>query len=153
MKNSLKIFTLGMLGGIAGHLLFSASPLEAALQRAKFQSINVMNENGQRIGVLAPGDNGDGVLFLFTSKGKTSVQMGSYPTGGEAGQSLIGLNDKFNQLRLLMRLHSDNDSPTLIMKDRYGVDKIVLGLRGEAQTPYLEYKDNTGQVKDLLQSR
>lgn len=151
MKKHLSIFLLAMLGTIAGNILFTATPLQAALQKGSFESVNIFNTSGQRVGTLSNSDDNQGVFFLFSDKGKTTVQMGAYPTGSEKGQALFGLNDTMNQLRLLIRLHSSEDSPTLIMKDRYGVDKIVLGLRGENQTPYLEYKDDSGRVKNLLQ--
>lgn len=151
MKKHMLTFACGMMGGLFGAALFMSTPLHAALQKAQYRSVDVFNDAGRRIGTLSPGDSGQGVLFLFSDQGKTTVQMGSYPAGGENGQALFGLSDPLNQLRLLMRLHEAENSPTLIMKDRYGVDKIVLGLRGENQTPYFEYKADDGRTVDLLQ--
>lgn len=144
------IFLISMAGGIVGSVLLTATPLQAAIKNAQYGTVDVFNAQGNRIGTLAPGDSGQGVLFLFSEKGKTTVQMGSYPAGGESGQALIGLSDPLNQLRMLFRLHSSDNSPTMIMKDRYGVDKIVMGLRGANQTPYLEYKADDGRTVDLF---
>lgn len=150
MKKHIATFLIGLLGGIVGAVLFTASPLMAALTTGQFRDVNIYNADGKRAGTFSASESNEGVLFLFGENGKTTVQMGAYSTGSEKGQALIGLNDPLNQLRLLFRLHSNENSPTMVMKDRYGVDKIVLGLRGENQTPYLEYTKDDGRVVNLL---
>ncbi len=150
MKKHIGIFLVGLLGGIIGAVLFTASPLMAALTNGQFSAVNIYNNEGKRVGTFSNGDGNQGVLFLFSGNGKTTVQMGAYPSGGEKGQALIGLNDPMNQLRMLFRLHGDDNSPTLVMKDRYGADKIVMGLKGNNQTPYLEYKKDDGQIVNLM---
>lgn len=150
MKKYLGILLIGILGGIIGAIIFTASPLQAALKKAQFQTVDIFNPQGKRVGTFSTAEADQGVLFLFSENNKTTIQMGSYPSGSERGQALIGMNDPFNQLRLLFRLHGSDNSPTMVMKDRYGVDKIVMGLKGDAQTPYLEYTGSDGITRNLM---
>lgn len=148
--STLKTITLCALGGFLGSAAFTISPLSAAMNDAQFTSLTTYNSSGKRTAYLGPGDNGQGTYFLFDKNGGLSVQMGSYGSGSESGQSLLGLHDKNEHLRLLFRMYGPSDSPTLIMKDESGRDRIVMGLDGSTQEPYLNVTDSSGQTRDIL---
>jgi hypothetical protein len=68
----------------------------------------------------------------------------------ERGQTLFGMHDRFGYLRLLMRMHGPEDSPTVVMKDNTGKDRIVFGLDGTTQTPYFKYTNDHGEMVNLF---
>lgn len=76
--------------------------------------------------------------------------MGAYDSGSEKGQTLMGLHDKKGSLRLLMRLHGSQDSPVVVMKDRVGDDKLVFGLEGQDEMPYIKYRNKSGSMVNLI---
>jgi hypothetical protein len=140
------LVVFSFLGGIAGSLLMTAMPLNAAGPG----DLVVYNQKGQRVGFIGALNDGQGTMFLFNEKGGTQIQMGSYGSGPERGQSLIGLHDREDNLRFLLRLYGEKDSPTMVMKDDTGADRLVIGLDGTEQTPYIQYMDSQGQMKNLL---
>ncbi|HEY3999909.1 MAG TPA: hypothetical protein VGO93_13630 [Candidatus Xenobia bacterium] len=131
MKNWIS-YTLVLVGGIIGGLL---SPLArpAVAQNTVYQ--------GQQ-------------LWILGSDGRQRIQLGTYASGGEAGQPAMGLTDNHGHLRFLFRLAGRNDSPVLVMKDRGGRDRLVmgLGLNDDAQEPFLAVIDSRGQKKLLTGS-
>lgn len=146
-KHTCITFLAGLIGGIIGAALFTASPLQA---QARGQSSQQYNTQGARVSFIGPHTGGQGALFLFDEKGGLITQMGSYPVGAEKGQALFGMHDRQNKLRFLFRLHGAKDSPTLIMKDSRGMDRIVMGLDGYSEAPYFKYTDKNGRMRDLL---
>ena len=138
------------LGGIAGSLCLSATQSYAAKKEEKFYTTNFFNDQGQRIAVIGNQSSGEGTFFLFNSRGKPEIQMGAYGEGSEREQTLIGMHDPNGYLRLLMRMHGPKDSPTIIMKDHAGMDRIVFGLDPQTQEPYFLYRDKSGKDKHLI---
>lgn len=154
MKNSLKHTTLvilsGFIGGLVGSAVLNPQSLEAALSRGSFFDASFYNKSGKMVGYAGSGDAGQGMVFLFDAQGKPRVQLGTYPAGAEKGQGLIGLSDRRDNLRYLFRLNGTKDSPTLVMKDSTGRDRIVIGLDGETEAPYFYFVDPAGAQKNLL---
>mgnify|MGYP003631116443 CR=1 FL=1 len=140
----------GFLGGVFGSLLVSSTALYAASRDGNYRNVTVYNDQGKRVGFFGPYNQGGGFMFLFNEKGQTEIQMGAYASGAEKGQTLIGMNDRSDHLRFLFRLHGSKDSPTLIMKDSRGQDRIVMGLDGQTEVPYFRYLNSSGVMKDLL---
>ena len=143
-------FMVSMLGGMIGSMVFSSTPLHAERTKAAFSEMTVYNQDGVRIGLITPGRVQQGTLWLFDDRGDFRIQMGTYENPGERGQPLIGMHDNGKNLRTLMRLHGDTDSPVLIMKDKQGYDRLVMGLREGTEEPYLEYTNAEGEKIDLL---
>lgn len=135
--------TLGLVSAFNGTNSTSAN-------LSRNQNLELFNNDGQRIAVIGAGQTGQGTVFLFNPDGSISAQLGSYEAGSEKGQSLIGLNDRNNNLRLLMRLHGRHDSPFIVMKDKSGDDIIVIGLEGNDETPVLKYRNKNGIMKNAL---
>lgn len=150
----LPVLVAGFTGGMAGSVLMQPSPLLAA-QTAQtlpknVQPLDLYNQAGKRVAYLGPGEILQGTFFLYDDKQNIRIQMGSYAGSREGGQSLIGLHDRKERLRLLFRLAGREDSPTLILKDIYGRDRLVIGLEGAAEEPYIRVMDKNGFVKDIL---
>ena len=144
------VFALcAFLGGMAGSIVITAGTSFAAKEQS-FYTTNFFNEKGKRIGVIGSHPTGEGSFFLFDGKGNIEIMMGAYPSGAEKGQSMIGMHDRANKLRFLMRMHGSKDSPTVIMKDSAGRDKIVFGLDASTEVPYFRYTDQNGRWQDLI---
>ncbi len=138
------------LGGVFGSYIFTASPLQAALQKANYSAVQLYDAKGKRVGYLGSNNGQQGALFLFDSNGRVLAQLGSYGAGSESGQSLFGLHDRSGNLRMLQRLHGGQDSPVIVMKDKNGRDRIVMGLEGAGEVPYLRVTDSYGKTRDVL---
>ena len=149
-KQTFLVLASGFIGGLVGAIILNPQSLEAAISRGSFYELTTYNKGGKMTGFMGSGDVGQGSIFLFDENGQPRVQAGTYPAGSEKGQSLIGLSDRSNNLRFLLRLHGSKDSPTLVMKDNSGRDRIVIGLDGETQTPYFVSIDENGQMTNLL---
>lgn len=157
MKNVVRMvmfLTASFAGGLVGSLLLQPGILLAA-GTSKQQSntrefIDFYNQAGKRTGYLGVGQSGQGTMFLFNSEGKISLQMGSYSGKSELGQSLFALHDREQRLRLLLRLDGPEDSPTIVLKDKFGRDKVVLGLDRFGEVPFLHYVDKHGAVKNVF---
>lgn len=140
-----------VLGILFSAVLFNNFPQGIAATDNKGQKMRLYNEQGQQAVYWGAGRNGQGVIFLMDKEGQPLVQLGSYEEGLEKGQSLFGLHDRKNALRLLVRLHGAKDSPTVVMKDDAGRDRIVFGLDGQTQDPYFQYYDaETQEMRNLF---
>ncbi len=133
---------VGLLAGI-----FMSGPLKAAGRNA----LEIFGVGGQRVAYLGPGTADQGMFFLFNPQGGVEVQMGAYDSGAEKGQTLMGLHGRNGSLRMLLRLHGANDSPVIVMKDKTGDDKLVIGLEGNSEAPYIKYRNSKGSMVNLLQ--
>lgn len=152
----LMIFFTGFVGGVSGSLIFQPSSLYAASaqsnkkqDKAKYFS-EYFNTADKRIAYLGQGQIGQGGMFLFSNSGKVTLQASSYVKPIEQGQSFIGLYDRDELLRLLFRLYSSQDSPTIVLKDKSGQDRLVIGLQGAGEHPYIRYMDSSGIMHDLI---
>ena len=146
----LTVATFGFLGGIVGSAIFASTPTIAAKAKSLYTT-NFFNDDGKRVATLGSNNSEEGTLFLFNgSNQKLEIQMGAYPSGSEKGQSLIGMHDRNGYLRLLQRMHGPKDSPTIVMKDNTGTDRIIIGLDGSSQEPYFRYLDSKGQMRNLI---
>lgn len=146
--NTKKRNVVGLLCLIAGLFLgvFASKPLEAAGRNV----LEAFGSQGQRVGYIGPGNADQGTFFLFDPQGGVQVQMGAYDSGSEKGQSLMGLHGRNGSLRFLVRLYGANDSPVMIMKDKTGDDKLIIGLEGNDEAPYIKYRNKKGQMVNLL---
>lgn len=151
----LPVLLAGFAGGMAGAVLMQPTPLLAAQSSQKAVPKNVIpldvyNQNGKRVAYLGPGEIQQGTFFVYDDQQNIRIQMGSYAGTREKGQSLIGLHDRNQRLRLLFRLAGREDAPTLILKDTYGRDRMVIGLEGTSEEPYIRIMDKNGVVRNLL---
>lgn len=124
-----------------------ADPIKAA-GRSALEAFGVA---GKRVAYIGPGNDDQGMFFLFNPQGGVEIQMGAYDSGSEKGQSILGLHGRNGSLRLLFRLHGSNDSPVMVMKDKVGDDKLVIGLEGINESPYIKYRNSKGSMVNLLQ--
>ena len=98
--------------------------------------------------------DGQGGIVFYDEDGAMRVQLGTYSGAGERGQPVIGLNDARGNIRMLLRLAGSNESPVIVMKDKSGSDRLVmgLGLSDGQQEPFLSVTDSSGQRRDIFGS-
>ena len=152
-KQILTIAICSFIGGMFGSALISSTQAVAKKQNGEehFYTTNFYNNDGKRIGVVGSHNSGEGLMFLMNgNNGQTEIQMGAYGASSERGQTLFGMHDRAGHLRLLMRMHGPKDSPTIIMKDNAGQDKIVFGLDGTTQDAYFKYMNTRGEIVNLF---
>ncbi|NCO02959.1 MAG: hypothetical protein GW903_02065 [Alphaproteobacteria bacterium] len=153
MKNVVLIALFSFLGGLSGALILQIpavqAQVKATLYNKDFTTAQFFNNADKRVAFIGNYQESGG-LFLFDQEGKTAAQMGAYGSGAEKGQTLFGLHDRQNQLRYLTRLYGQKDSPTIIMKDGGGYDRLILGLDGATQMPFIKYLDDQGEIRDLI---
>lgn len=96
--------------------------------------------------------DGQPAQAFYGEDGKMRIQLGTYNAAGERGLPLVGLSDNKGHLRMLLRLAGDNESPVLIMKDKTGRDRIVLGLAlsDASEEPFLSVTDSAGARKAVF---
>ncbi len=150
MRNSTKSFLFGLLGGVIGAMAITSSPVQAGIEKAFNTTLEVFNKKQQRVAFLGASREDQGALFLFNPDGQLRAQMGTYPSGSEKDQALFGLHDRSSELRYLVRLHGERDSPVIVLKDKYGIDKLIIGLNGEDEAPYIRYMGSDRIMHDLL---
>lgn len=131
MKNTIILVLCGVIIG-----LISAAPLAEAAKTSSY--------------FIGAGKAGQGMLFLFNPQGITQAQLGAYDAGAEKGQTLFGLHDRAGSLRFLTRVYGPDDSPVIVMKGKNGSDKILIGLEGNDETPYIRYQNSSGAMVDLI---
>lgn len=135
MKGALILFygLMAFAGGLVGQVLIGPAIAQPA-QAARDQQL-VTNR-----------------LYLMTPDGRMRIQAGTYDAPGEKGLPIIGLSDNRDQLRLLFRLAGTNESPVLVMKDKKGSDRLVMGLgmNGASEEPFIEIVDDRGRRTELV---
>lgn len=96
--------------------------------------------------------DGQPAQAFYGEDGKMRIQLGTYNAAGERGLPLVGLSDNNGHLRMLLRLAGTNESPVLIMKDKGGNDRIVMGLSlsDKSEDPFLSITDSSGQRKAVF---
>ncbi len=136
-------------GGFAG-MLFSGHRAEAQQQESFFAVSDAKNPKGVNTYV----SDGQGGQIFYGENGLMRLQMGTYNGPGERGLPLLALSDNGGHIRMLLRLAGDNESPVLIMKDKKGSDRLVmgLGLSDAKQEPFLSITDSSGHRQNVFGS-
>lgn len=131
----------GFLGGVFSQQFFSSGFAIAAGEQLKaFADSSGLTRLD--IGVY----NDSPVQDFYGEDGKPRIQLGTYTEEGEKGLPLAAFADNNGNIRLLLRLAGQNQSPVIIMKDSKGSDRIVMGLSlsDESEDPFLTYTDKNG---------
>ena len=143
LRSHLCVIGLSAVGMVLGHWLaahltwpaFRAEAQSAPTSRASVLSthaLEVVGADGRR--QIAMGTSGEGSpgIWIFDRNGKVRLSIGLY---GDNNASVV-LNDENEQAVQIFRTVGERSAPVLVMKSR-GRDRIVMGLNGASQDPFL----------------
>jgi hypothetical protein len=143
LRSYLCVIGLSALGMVLGHwlaaqLTWPARAAEAqsgATARANLLSthaLEVVGVDGRRQIVMGTSGEGSPGIWIFDRNGKVRLSIGLY---GDNNSSIV-LNDENEQAVQIFRTVGPRAAPVLVMKSQ-GRDRIVMGLDGTGQDPFL----------------
>ena len=143
------IAAFSFTGGFVGQAVFAPKAADAQGQSDRYFALRDQ-KNAKGIATYVS-DGQPGQVF-YGENGQMRLQMGTYNGAGERGLPLLALSDTTGHIRLLFRLAGENESPVMIMKDKSGRDRIVMGLQlgGAEQEPFLSITDASGKSQTVF---
>lgn len=143
LRSHLSVIVLAAIGMVLGHWLAAhlASPALRAEAESGFASrtavlsthtLEVVGADGRRQIVMGTSGEGSPGIWIFDRNGKVRLSIGLY---GDNNSSIV-LNDEREQAVQIFRTVGARSAPVLVMKSQ-GRDRIVMGLNGASQDPFL----------------
>ena len=131
---------IGMIIGhwLAAHLAWPGARAEAQSESASRAGVlsthmlEVVGADGRRQIVMGTSGEGSPGIWIFDRNGKARLSIGLY---GDNNASVV-LNDEREQAVQIFRTAGEKSAPVLVMKSQ-GRDRIVMGLNGASQDPFL----------------
>jgi len=137
----LSVIALSAVGMVLGHYVGSrlewtttsaaAQPTSAA-SVVSTRTLEVVGADGRRQLVMGTGTEGSPGIWIYDRNGKVRLSLGLY---GDNNASIV-LNDESEQAVEIFRTVGPHSAPVLVMKAQ-GRDRIVMGLNGPGQDPFL----------------
>jgi len=143
LRSHLSIIVLSAFGmiigyGVAEHLPRPGAGAEARSGPASqgdllaTHMLEVVGADGRRQIVMGTSGEGSPGIWIFDRNGKARLSIGLY---GDNNASVV-LNDEREQAVQIFRTVGEKSAPVLVMKSQ-GRDRIVMGLNGSSQDPFL----------------
>jgi hypothetical protein len=143
LRSHLCVIVLSALGMIVGHWLAAHLAWPAARAEAppgttlrssvlSTHTLEVVGADGRRQIVMGTSGEGSPGIWIFDRNGKVRLSIGLY---GDNNASVV-LNDEREQAVQIFRTVGERSAPVLVMKSQ-GRDRIVMGLNGTSQDPFL----------------
>ena len=127
---------IGMTLGywVASHLAWPVFSAEAQSRPSVLatHTLEVVGADGRRQIVMGTSGEGSPGIWIFDRNGKVRLSIGLY----DDNNSSIVLNDENEQAVQIFRTVGERSAPVLVMKSQ-GRDRIVMGLNGASQEPFL----------------
>jgi len=121
---------------LGSHLEWTATGTTAQAASAasvvSTHTLEVVGSDGRRQLVIGTGTEGSPGIWVYDRNGKVRLSLGLY---GDNNASLV-LNDENEQAVQIFRTVGTQSAPVLVMKAQ-GRDRIVMGLNGQGQDPFL----------------
>jgi hypothetical protein len=96
------------------------------------RTLEVVGADGRRQIVMGTSAEGSPGIWIYDRNGKVRLSLGLY---GDNNASIV-LNDQSEQAVQIFRTVGERSMPVLVMKAQ-GRDRIVMGLNGPGQHPFL----------------
>jgi hypothetical protein len=142
LGSHLCVIALSAFGMVLGHCLAvqltwpaRAAEAQTGASRASVLSthtLEVVGADGRRQIVMGTSSEGSPGIWIFDRNGKARLSIGLY---GDNNSSIV-LNDQNEQAVQIFRTVGAQAAPVLVMKSQ-GRDRIVMGLDGASQDPFL----------------
>jgi len=143
LRSHLSIIVLSAFGMIVGYAVAEYLPWPSASAEARSgpapqgdvlstHMLEVVGADGRRQIVMGTSGEGSPGIWIFDRNGKARLSIGLY---GDNNASVV-LNDEREQAVQIFRTVGERSAPVLVMKSQ-GRDRIVMGLNGASQDPFL----------------
>ena len=152
----MSVIVLAAVGMIIGHWLAEQLPVPHAradarsmpASRADMLSthrLEVVGADGRRQIVMGTSAEGSPGIWVFDRNGKVRLSIGLY---GDNNASVV-LNDESERAVQIFRTVGERSAPVLVMKSQ-GRDRIVMGLNGSSQDPFLTLYGADGSKQSVF---
>jgi hypothetical protein len=137
----LSVIVLSAVGMVLGHYVGSrlawsttsaVAQTTSAVSVVSTRTLEVVGADGRRQLVMGTGTEGSPGIWIYDRNGKVRLSLGLY---GDNNASIV-LNDESEQAVEIFRTVGPHSVPVLVMKAQ-GRDRIVMGLDGPGQDPFL----------------
>ena len=137
----LLVIVLSAVGMVLGHYVGSrlewattsaVAQTTSAVSVVSTRTLEVVGADGRRQLVMGTGTEGSPGIWIYDRSGKVRLSLGLY---GDNNASIV-LNDESEQAVEIFRTVGPHSVPVLVMKAQ-GRDRIVMGLDGPGQDPFL----------------
>ena len=153
-KRHLLVFVFSALGMLTGHWLGrpgkTTLPTATASTTASAESVSsfeLVDAQGRRRILMATSSEGSPAIWFFDGNGKARLNLGLYGDNN----AFVVLNDDRERAVQILRTLGPKSAPYLVMKSE-GRDRIVMGLGGAAQDPFLVHYDPNGTMQTVFGS-
>lgn len=152
LQHQLVPFVFSALGMLAGQWLgrHGVSPPAQASDRpgtVAGSSFELVDQAGRARILMAASREGSPAIWFLDRNGKARLNLGLY----EDDNAFIVLNDDRERAVQILRTMGPRSAPFLVMKAD-GRDRIVMGLSGAGEDPFLVYYDPNGQKQTVFGS-
>jgi len=111
------------------------------------RTLEVVGADGRRQIVMGTSAEGSPGIWIYDRNGKVRLSLGLY---GDNNASIV-LNDQSEQAVQIFRTVGERSMPVLVMKAQ-GRDRIVMGLNGPGQDPFLVLDGADGAKQSVFGS-
>lgn len=153
-RRHLVAFICSALGMLTGHWLgrpgkasLAAAEASTSASAASVSSFELVDAQGRRRILMGTSNEGSPAIWFFDGKGKARLNLGLYGDDN----AFIVLNDDRERAVQILRTLGPRSAPFLVMKSE-GRDRIVMGLGGAAQDPFLVHYDANGAAHTVFGS-
>lgn len=145
-------FAFSALGMILGHQVADrwVTPVahaESTPGVVSTREFELVDAQGRRQILMATSGEGSPGIWFFDKNGKARLSLGLYGDDN----AFIVLSDAQDRAVQIFRTMGAESAPFLVMKAQ-GRDRIVLGLSGKGQDPFLVYYDAQGRKQTAFGS-
>jgi hypothetical protein len=156
LKSFGSVIALSAIGMMLGHWLGvhldwttvrAEAPPATGASVVSTRTLEVVGVDGRRQIVLGTSAEGSPGIWIYDRHGKVRLSLGLY---GDNNASIV-LNDEREQAVQIFRTVGERNLPVLVMKS-HGRDRIVMGLDGPGQDPFLVLYDADGAKQRVFGS-
>jgi hypothetical protein len=125
----------------------SIAEAQSASSTLSAASVELVDAQGRRRILMGSSSEGSPAIWFFDKMGKARLNLGLYGDDN----AFIVLNDDQERAVQIFRTMGAQSAPYLVMKSQ-GRDRIVMGLSGPTQDPFLVQYDADGRMETVFGS-
>ena len=138
---------IGQWLGRPGKTMLPTAEASTTAGAVSVPSFELVDAQGRRRILMATSSEGSPAVWFFDGNGKARLNLGLYGDNN----AFVVLNDDQERAVQILRTLGSKSAPYLVMKSE-GRDRIVMGLGGVAQDPFLVHYDPKGTMQTVFGS-